>query len=536
MRIIIVLVFVVFLFSSYVAAEEMPTKDELKRLLGEAYSATKDYESAIEQYNELLEKDPRNVEARVSLADTLSWNKKYKEAITEYKKALKIEPDNLLIKQKLADVLSWDKKYSASLRLYNEILRQKDDPKMRLQKARILGWRRDYGGAVKEYRRILEKTPDELIELELDAKIAYWNGRVKRAIRLYEELIRRDPENVEAMFDLSQVYSYQAMWEEAGEEYSRILDLYPGHTRAMEAQEKAELISRHMLFNSGYEFFDGESQERQSDIRKSSSFMRLSAPVTPKFGIEGEHYLTYRNFSDFQDVLENRDKVTFSYVNNPSWWIEAFYAIYNYNRHIRNMHNFGGKANVRLFDVGTAEFFYQRERLENNSLVIRERYYQDSFKERITFDINKYLKVGLDYTLSYYSDDNYKNEPGFDVLYYLSLEPMKFSVKYRYLFRDFDKNVNHYFSPRNFTANKITFNWRHFLNKDEIFFGADDLYYDVKYDLTIDSLDVISQKVSGELNWDVNKRLNLNVRASLTESTDDVYTDRSLIAGVKYYF
>ncbi len=200
------------------------------------------------------------------------------------------------------------------------------------------------------------------------------------------------------------------------------------------------------------------------------------------------------------------------------------------------MHNFGGNLNTRIFDMGVSSFSYERERLENNSKVIREHYYRDNIQERVDLYLSKRLKMGQDYVFSYYSDANYKSEPGFDILYLLSLEPKRFSIKFRYFYREFNRKVTEYFSPKGFSSSTITFNWKHFLNKEEIFFGADNIYYDLKYDITIDSEYIVGHKFSGEINWDISKKLNFNIKGSVMGSSAEVYKEKALKIGFKYYF
>ena len=515
--------------------KDIEKQKEIKGLLGEAYVINKDYGKAIEKYKEILKEDPGSMEARAGLADVFAYSKEFNKAMSLYKEILE-QGEDLEIKRKLADVLSWDKKYNEAIELYDEILDEKEDTKTRLQKARVLGWAREYSKSLKEYELVLNTKYNELIELEMRAKRAYWDNRVKSTIRYYEELIEKDPDNIEAMFDLSQAYSYQSMWKEALGEYKRILAVYPGHFRAEEGLQKTRLISKRVLSNTGYKFFEADSPSRDNDIRKHTFFEKLSFPVNNNLKIGTRYDVTIRHFADFNDVIENSGRFGGEYRQNPDWWTEGFYNIFVYDKDIKVMHNFGGSLNYRVFDIGVSSFSYERRRLENNSTVIREGYYADRLKERLDLDVAKRLRIGADYLFSAYSDDNFKNEPGFDILYYFLLEPMKFSLKYRYFFREFDDKVGEYFSPKGFSASQITLNWRHFLNKEEIFFGADDFYYDLKYDITVDSEDIVGHKFSGELNWDINKRLNFNIKGSITNASVDVYKDKNLVVSIKYYF
>jgi tetratricopeptide (TPR) repeat protein len=532
---IIILLCLIFCRYSALGANSRDER-EIRKLLAEAYVMAEDYESAEAEYRKILQDEPENTDARVALADILSWQREYKPSIAEYEKALAVEPGNLEIKRKLADVLSWDKQYRRSLDLYDEILSEKEDVRARLQKARVLGWTREYEASIREYEKILELTHNSRILLEKQAKVAYWNNRPPQAIGHYRALLEREPENVEARFDLSQIYSYQSMWDEAIGEYKRIIDIDPAHFRAKEGLRKAELISEHIATEAGYEFFEADSRGRVNDIRRHTLFNKLYFPVSHKLRLETNYNFTHRSFGDFGDVKENEGRLGFTYSERPDWWAGGFYGLAGYDRGIDIMHTFGGNVNLRVLDNNVSTFSFERERLENSSKIVRERYYRDNYKERLNFDLNRKLKLGADYLYSNYSHDNYKNEVGADILWYLLFEPTRFTVDYRYFYTDFDKTVGEYFSPRALSTHKIGIDWRHFLNKEELFFGADNLFYDLEYDLAVDSGGIASHRFGAGLGRDINKRLNLNIKGAVTDSSGDVYEDKIIVAGLRYYF
>ena len=522
----------IYYFETALSEKEV---DRIKLLYGQALLFSGDYKRAGEIFQEIVKTDSEDTEASVYLADAFASGKEYGKAISLYEEVLQ-GGDDLEVKKKLADVLTWDRQYRWALGLYDEILSEKEDTEVRLQKARVSGWARKYDESLKEYQRILDGQYNSLIELEMKAKRAYWNNRVKNAICYYKQLIEKGPDNVEAMFDLSQIYSYQSMWEEAIGEYRRILALSPGHFRAKEGLQKVELMATHFSLESGYSVFEAASKDRVNDIDKHTFSNQLHYPVNYNLSLDVEYNFSSRSFSDFSDVSENEGRINLAYIRNPQWHVNGFYSFAVYDEDIDSIHTFGGDLGFRIFDVGTSTFSYQRERLENSSEVIRGSYYRDNLKGRLDVDINKRCKLGMDYLFSDYSDDNSKHEPGFDVLYYLSLEPKKFSVKYRYFYRDFDEKVQEYFSPEDFWTHELTFDWRHFLNKEEIFFGADDIYYDLIYGISVDSEDIVGHKFGAGLNWDINKRLNFNIQGSLSDSSDNVYEDKNLGISIKYWF
>lgn len=513
------------------------SKDDINVLLYYVQSLISlgNYSLAKHNLNTILVKEPNNIEAKTFLADIYAYNKNFKAAIAAYKQILEREP-RPIVKRKLADVLSWDRQYKQAIELYDQLLKEQFDADTCRQKARVLGWAKDYDQAEREYKKLFQQTSDPIIELEMQAKSAYWDARVEDSINYYRELIKREPLNEEAMFDLSQVYSYQALWKKAMNQYKRILNLSSTHFRAKEGLEKTKLISSHPSIKSGYEFFEADSSSRVDDIKRYSFTNSLVYPINYKFSFNLDYKLTNRLFHDYGDILENEGKLKLIYLNNPSWWADTFYDFVGYNKNISFLNTFGASHSFRFADKNTSRFSYERRRLENTSKVIRERYYSDDFKERLDFDYNRRTKVGLDYLFANYSDGNNRHEPGLDLLYYFSIDPKRLTLKYRYYYKNFLRKVSSYWSPKGFSANALKLNWRHYLNKEEIFFGADDLYYDLAYEATADSTGVVCHKFSVEFNWDINKRLNLNIKGFNTQSSARIYKDRNIIASLNYYF
>lgn len=527
----------------YTLAEELlekiinkdPDDLQLKLLAAEIRLYIGDYQQARKILEEIIKKDHDNIQAKIYIADILTYVNNLDAAIALYRQMLNIKYDRSL-KEKLADTLSWDRQYSEALKLYDELLNEKDAPKIRRQKARVLGWMRRYNLALKEYSILLGRNYDPLIALEKKAKGAYWNSRVKEAIRNYKEIIEKEPQNLEAMFDLAQIYSYQLMCKEAITEYNKILALSPKHFRAQEGKEKINLISKHVHLNTSYEFYEADSSNRDTDIKRHSLKEQLIVPFSDSLSAIIDYQLTRRDFADLPDITENNPNFKLAYINNPSWKAEVFYGLHSYNKDINTLHVFGSDVSVRVFDRGEYTLSLERKQLEDNSTVIRGRCYSDDYKQRIGLDINNYFKIAADYLYAHYSDSNYKNEPGLDLLYFFSLDPRRLSLKYRYFWRNFKNKTSPYFSPKGFSTNALTLNWRHYLNKEEIFFGADDIYYELGYEIAVDSRNVVGHKFSVQFNRDINKRLNFNIKGAYVNSSASVYTDKDIVVSLNYYF
>ena len=494
------------------------------------------YKLAEKVFLDIVAKNPNSQEARVLLFDTYAYSKRFKKAILGYRELLK-ETDDCNIKIKLADVLSWDKQYKEAVTIYDEILLEKYDQKIHRQKARVFGWSREYKKAEQEYNAILEREHRNVVATEKRAKVAYWSSRPLESISAYKELLGIEPDNSEAMFDLSQIYCYQSMWKESSEVFSNILNIFPNHFRAWEGFQKVRLISEKPYLFSKYRFFEADSLDRDTDIKKYQIINELGVLLNERLRFRLEYRFSEREFSDFPDIREHEYRLHLDYLNKPDWDLSVYFGSVDYNKSLdEQFYLFGSKAAYRINDKYVFKLSYDRERIENNSNSLRQYFHRHKFVNRLDISHSRKLKFGLDYLTAYYFDDNVLHQPGFDALYYLSLEPKRFYVKYRGYYKYFRDKTLDYWSPKGFWNHSLKFAWRHSLNKEEIFFGADDLYYEIAYDLSIDSESNLGNKVYLELNWDVNKRLNLNIKGSFYDASSDVYQESEVVAGFKYYF
>lgn len=487
-------------------------------------------------FEDLLTDYPENLEVKKLLADAYAYSKDYKEAIFQYRQILE-EVDQPDIKQSLAQVLSWDKQYQKSIKLYDQLLANNDDQEIKRQKARVLGWSKNYKKALEEYKDLLNNEEDLAIRLEMEAKQSYWQGEIKNAISKYRRLLNEEPANVEAAFDLSQIYSHQGMWPEAIKQYENIINKQPLHFRAKEGLKKAEILSKGVHLDSKYLFFEADSSGRTTDIKKHQMSKTVSFLINKNINVEIDYDFAKRSFSDFSNISENKTGLKITYQQKPDWSFSASYGLVGYHRQLDELfHLFGAGFSKRIFDRGAFDFNYQRQRLTDNSQLIRDYAYRHNFQNKVKLDLTRKLKFGLDCSLAYYFDQNFLVEPGIDFTYFFSKEPRQFYLQYRYFFKEFRKESLNYWTPRGFSTNKLTLAWRHYLNSDELFFGVDQLYYQLKYEVSLDSEDNIIHKFSSQLNWDINKKLNFYLNGSFADTTAEVYKEKRITAGLKYYF
>jgi tetratricopeptide (TPR) repeat protein len=497
----ILVILAAVLLSWPVCAQEIDP-DEVRRLLGEAIAASGDHHGSIEQYQRALVQNPADV--------------KTKEA--------------------LADVLSWERQYAAALKLYDELISAGADMKVRIKKARVLGWARQYTRALEEYQKVLELRPDERVALERDAKKAYWNGQLAQAAALYEQWIAKDPKDLEALFDLAEVQTSRQLWLQAREAYEAVLRIAPTHRQAAASLRKLNMVARQPSWAVSYEFVEADSASRGSDIKKHAMINELKVPWNDRASAGLTYVPAYRVFADHGDVTENHVKLDAQYRLQDDWTIGGYYGFYDYDRGLPLVHVFGAQTGFRPWDAGLLRVSHDRQRLENNSTVLREGAYRDDYKARFDLDMSKRWKAGVEEAFSRYSDSNASHAPAADIKYIVSFAPEALSLQYRYSFLDFSRQQAAYFSPRDFAVHAVVADWQHDFIRDEVFFGARRVYTDLACELSRDSEDIVSGKITGAFVWDMAPRVQLRAEAQKVIAEEHVYRDQRALVSAKVFF
>lgn len=124
-------------------------------------------------------------------------------ALTAIDKARRKDARSLKVMRLRADVLGWAGRHADSVEAYTEYLqRAPDDLDARRQQARVAGW----GGRFTEARRLYETlrlahAGERAVVAEAAAKVAFYDGRWREAVRAYRTWIELEPDNTEARFE-----------------------------------------------------------------------------------------------------------------------------------------------------------------------------------------------------------------------------------------------------------------------------------------------------------------------------------------------
>lgn len=241
-------------FEAYAASIREQTKKQFKQetaqktfldYMGEAQKkkASGDIEGALESINKAIELNPKEPELYYQRASLNMANKDPNAAIADYTKALSYNPKdaNSLYGRAIARDMIGDKKGAKQdLQESSDLYKQQGD-KTGLKRAQEM--QNLWSG--KEV-----STPDKDFR---DAANAFNQGNYKEALKGWENLLKKDPNNAAANYNMAITYAKLGNKESAGQYFEKTLQLNPnmaeahdGYSRILLEQGKTQEALQHI--------------------------------------------------------------------------------------------------------------------------------------------------------------------------------------------------------------------------------------------------------------------------------------------------
>ncbi len=481
----------------------------------EGLATTARYKDADETYLAILEKMPENTKARRGLARNYSWYRAFDKCYDYYKELIEQDPSDMVIRREYARALGWDKRILKSLDTYDEAIEACGE---------------DSAGQV--WKKILTT--------ERQAKHDYWWGYDKKAEKGYQEAIAYEPSNMEARFDLGQVYANNRHWEEAAGQYTTILDTIDArHRRAPDALYKNSIYHEPEL-RVEYQWFKERGRGDLVDIETCRLTETLKQEIAKRTDLSLIETQMWHHFDKFRD----------------STWDE-------YQQALRLDHRFdlqtyghvtAGHAELDGTDeqdrfIGDFELTYKaldwvavsvggiRQPYRENWTTIEQGIDENKLYVRLFGNVDPWLDWYVQYGHSWLDKGEWWRTPreclinhrnNFDELlwgvnYRLSLFPKILQLEYHGIHWSYDHDVPTYWAPSMYTVHIFRIGWRHYLNTDQ-YFEQRQFYYEAGLSMSIDNEDEGGIGYDLGLGWDLCHHFGVEVKWAQTCS--NVYDSR----------
>ena len=183
-----------------------PKNDNTRFKLIDELVKVKRFEEAYEQLRFLSNKYSDSEDFNNLYSEVLEYrNAHYKNKIDEYRDKLISDPNNIETLLQLAKYYSYLREYNSSEQMYERYLKLKpEDLDVRFNYAQLLSWNNELFLAKDEADILLAKNPEKTEYQLLNANIGFWmDENLDRSKLLYEKVIKKQPDNKEALFGLA---------------------------------------------------------------------------------------------------------------------------------------------------------------------------------------------------------------------------------------------------------------------------------------------------------------------------------------------
>ncbi len=366
---------------------------------------------------------------------------------------------------------------------------------------------------------------------ECAARKAMQRREYSQAMYLFKSILRDYPQEASLLFDLAGVYSRLGLLQDEEVIYRRLTDMdasYPGVEKASQRnllkRQPRATIKGLWHREEGYGGYKAMQEERlQTSVwwspRPGHDFdVILTRPVYTSTDLpvtinSRRFFLTYRNH----------------FVNGLS--LDLGGGIEGLEQGYANTGLVRGKLSGEVGDKLDAYLAFSRDLVMDTSASLTRNVVSHEAAGGLSLDMLSRLKVGGDYGVRSFSDNNFTMQYALWTSYLLFEEPYALSFTYHYDFADSREGANPgtpladgfgvddhpYWAPRSYWKNRFELFFKHQFSKDVLDRGIP-RYYTLRYSLDYDSFGYGGQNLEGGLYLEMTPRFILEASALLNSS------------------
>lgn len=296
------------------AVELDPDNYWYRVVYAQSLQKTGDTENAIKQYNELIKQNPKNVDLYFDLAGIQLYSKKYEEAIENF--------------DKIEEIVGVNEEIS-------------------IQKEKIYLKLGDVDKAAGEIQQLINAYPDEIMYKVLLADLYIANEIPEKAFDIYQEILKKDPNNAYVNLSLYDYYKVKKEDKKALESAkkafaSNILDIdtkmqvllsyYPSTKTDMTLKKEVFelnkiLISTHPDEAKAYTIYaDFLYQAKELELARDN-YLKATTLDNSKFAIWSQLLFIESELQDYDGMLRDSKKALELFPNQSLFYF--FYGATN---------------------------------------------------------------------------------------------------------------------------------------------------------------------------------------------------------------
>ena len=188
------------------------------RSLGDAQSGTQSgdiLKRAIEQYEAILRLEPKNVEDRLLLGRLYRLNNETAKAENEFKTAVQMQPNSEEAVTTLAYLYNEQGESKRAVDVLNSIPEGARSDKFYSALGYSYEQQKDYKNAIEAYRKAVELDHDNLDALRSLAQNLLNDNQTDKALEQYKAIVDADPNDAQSYLHIAEIYRRSGKFDEA---------------------------------------------------------------------------------------------------------------------------------------------------------------------------------------------------------------------------------------------------------------------------------------------------------------------------------
>lgn len=383
--------------------------------------------------------------------------------------------------------------------------------------------------------------------LEEESKRLTWNRRPTQAMDAYEELLAFSPGNQEAIFDYAQLQCALGLCNREETTYRRLLDMDKFHSLAGRAMKRLE-IRRSPSLKLGQIYWSERGRDGLTEIDRYRTDLGVDVPIDCRFHLKliGHHWVEHPSYTH-DSYKANGFTLGVSGVLNPYIKGEAGWTkkIYRDGR-FENTDTGYGRIWVNLKDYVTVGLGYDRTDELYNYFGIRQGIQADAWWLTLNSHITRRLELLGQARYLSYSDNNdglhYMAGAGYSFTDHPRIFKVALTGEYRNTRKqdvyDYENGVlvditHPYWTPKDYYAGAVTFEWYHDLSK-LLFCGSQLHFYDLAVAVGTDTEHNPSIELRGEWHYEFLDHWTFSIKGLIHRSK--LWDAEGVWADIKYQF
>ena len=202
-------------------------------ILGWVAHQQREFDAAVERYQQYLAIKPGDAEARYTLGLVHKELGNEELAIENYKKSITITADNAAVHRQLGDAYSKLRHLEEAIEPYRTALAlQADDVATTVNLGNVFHGLHRYTQSIPLYEQVLAMQPEN-VQVHRHLGASYQKmGQTKKALECFEKALSLRPDYIDARIKLAEVLRELGRAEEALVQVEQVIDLNPDETEA----------------------------------------------------------------------------------------------------------------------------------------------------------------------------------------------------------------------------------------------------------------------------------------------------------------